>query len=413
VLELEAGAVAAGGACVARAPDGRVVFVRHCLPGERVLARLTSVGARFHRADAVEVLTASPDRVQPPCPFAGPGRCGGCDWQHAALPAQRLLKAALVAETLRRVGGIDLQPVVEAVPAACGRDDGLAWRSRLRFGVDRAGRPGFHRHRSTEIEAVAACPIASPEIQALGVEGRRWRGASELEVFAPPGGPALVAVSSPARRRLSLPGPLPGATLAVGAQAAARRHVVAGGAGLFFQVSGGSFWQAHVEAPRVLVAAVLEALRPAPGERAVDLFAGVGLIATHLARAVGASGSVLAVESDPVACADAIANAAATPWLEVRHAPVTMQLVDALPPVELVVLDPPRAGAGIEVVRALARRGAPLRRVVYVACDTATLARDLRVALDAGWTLSSLRVFDLFPMTEHVELLAVLDVAPN
>src|SRR5271165_1740182 len=102
-LELTTGAPAAGGGCVARAPDGRVVFVRHSLPGERVRARVTAETASFLRADAVAVLEPSEDRVPPPCPYAGPGRCGGCDWQHVSLPAQRRWKAALVAEQLHRL----------------------------------------------------------------------------------------------------------------------------------------------------------------------------------------------------------------------------------------------------------------------------------------------------------------------
>ena len=137
LLELEVGAIAAGGGCVGRAPDGRVVFVRHSLPGERVVARVTAATTRYLRADAVEILTPSPDRVPPPCPHAGPGRCGGCDFQHVEPGAQRRLKAFRVTEQLARVAGIDRSVEVEPVEGDVG---GLHWRSRVRVAVDGNGR---------------------------------------------------------------------------------------------------------------------------------------------------------------------------------------------------------------------------------------------------------------------------------
>jgi tRNA/tmRNA/rRNA uracil-C5-methylase (TrmA/RlmC/RlmD family) len=131
-LELLVGAVATGGGCVARAPDGRVVFVRHTLPGERVRAKVTETSRSYLRADAVMILEASPDRVEPRCPHAGPGRCGGCDYQHIELGAQRRLKATRVEEQLARMAGVQRSVVVEAV---AGDTDGLGWRSRVRVAV--------------------------------------------------------------------------------------------------------------------------------------------------------------------------------------------------------------------------------------------------------------------------------------
>ncbi len=164
-MELTTGAIAAGGGCVARAEDGRVVFVRHSLPGERVVAQVTSETTSFLRADAVEVLEPSADRVPAPCPLAGPGRCGGCDFQHVAVPVQRTLKESLVAEQLRRVAGLDRVVTVEEV---AGSPDGLGWRTRVRFAVDRAGRVGLHRHRSHDDRAGGPLPA--------GHRGRRRGG---------------------------------------------------------------------------------------------------------------------------------------------------------------------------------------------------------------------------------------------
>jgi tRNA/tmRNA/rRNA uracil-C5-methylase (TrmA/RlmC/RlmD family) len=138
--------------CVARA-DGLVVFVRHALPGERVLAQVTETGRRYWRADAVRILEPSPDRVAEPCPHARPGRCGGCDWQHVTLSRQRKLKAAVIREQLRRLAGLDVDVQVQEAPAS---PDGLGWRTRVRFAVGADGRAGLHRHRSEAVERLEA-----------------------------------------------------------------------------------------------------------------------------------------------------------------------------------------------------------------------------------------------------------------
>ena len=194
LLELETGAIATGGGCVARADDGRVVFVRHSLPGERVLASITGEARSYLRADAVEIIRASPQRVQPPCPNAGPGRCGGCDWQHVNLPEQRRLKGALVAEQLQRIAGIERTVEVTEVDGA---PLGLGWRSRVRFAVDDSGHVGLHQHRSHELQLLTECLIASPGVEALGVERMEWPGITDLEVFASEtGSDRLVSVTA-------------------------------------------------------------------------------------------------------------------------------------------------------------------------------------------------------------------------
>jgi tRNA/tmRNA/rRNA uracil-C5-methylase (TrmA/RlmC/RlmD family) len=406
VLELEVGAVAAGGSCVAHAPDGRVVFVRHCLPGERVRAVVTASTRSFLRADAVEVLTASPERVERPCPYAGPGRCGGCDWQHVSLPEQRRLKAALVEEQLRRLAGVDRRVVVEEVPGA---EDGLGWRTRVQFAVAPSGRAGLRKHRSHDLEPVDACLIAHPDVEAVGAEALRWPGASGVEVVAA-GAQRVVSVTSAraTARRSSVRLPEVDAGVVVDGRPVRGPHGVRHDVlGRRFEVAAGGFWQVHPGAATALATAVLAALDPQPGERALDLYAGVGLFAALLGERVGPTGSVTAVEADARACADAARNTADLPHVRIRTAPVSTEVLARAGVPDLVVLDPPRAGAGLEVTRALAALRP--RRLAYVACDPASFARDLRVLLDAGWSLGDLRGLDLFPMTEHVELVAVLE----
>ena len=402
-LELVVGPVAAGGSCVARAQDGRVVFVRHALPGERVLAEVTSQTRSFLRADAVQVLEPSPHRVAPPCPYAGPGRCGGCDWQHVAVAHQRELKSALVAEQLVRLAGVDRPVVVEEVPGA---PDGLGWRTRVQFAIAPSGRAGLRRHRSHELEPVERCLIASADVEAVGVEGLRWPGVTSVEVAAH-GDQRVVALTSTASRGGRATVPEVDAGVAVDGRRTRTphglRHTVLGRS---FEVGTGGFWQVHPGAAEVLAGAVLDGLDPQPGERALDLYAGVGLFAALVGERVGPTGSVLAVESNPHACSDAARNTADQPQVTIRTAAVDAAVLARAGAVDLVVLDPPRSGAGLEVTRALA--GMRPRRLVYVACDPASFARDLRVLLDVGWELTSLRGLDLFPMTEHVELVAVL-----
>ena len=375
-----------GGFVVGR-HEGVVVFVRHALPGERVLAEVTegAVGDRFLRADAVRVLEASPDRVEPPCPYAHPGGCGGCDFQHVRLPAQRRLKAAVVAEQLRRLAGLDREVVVEPVPGDTG---GLDWRTRVQWAVTAEGVPGLRRHRSHDVVPVDDCRIAHPGLPEVGSE--RWPDAAGVEAIVSGTGERLRLVTTPDGRTFA-DGPL-----VLHERAAGRR----------WQVTGSGFWQVHPGAADTLVSAVLAGLSPRPGERALDLYAGVGLFSAALAEAVGPDGSVLAVEADPVAVEDAAANLADLPQVSLLARRVEAALAGgaAGDSADLVVLDPPRTGARRAVVEALAALGP--RAVAYVACDPAALARDTALLAEHGYALGALRAFDLFPMTHHVECVA-------
>jgi tRNA/tmRNA/rRNA uracil-C5-methylase (TrmA/RlmC/RlmD family) len=366
---VEAGAIAHGGHVVARVPTGgrheptgepemRVVFVRHALPGERVIVEITegTDGDRLWRADAVEILEASPDRVAPPCPYAGPGRCGGCDFQHVTPAAQRALKTAVLREQLTRLARLDpadplLDTVVEAVRGDPDVPEGLRWRTRQSYARTDDGSRAMRLHRSHEVIRVEDCLIARQDAREPG--------------------PGTVTESALGRD---------------------------------FTVAADGFWQVHPTAPGVLVETVRTMLDPRPGESVLDLYAGVGLFSAFLLDRVGSRGRVVAVEGDRRASDLSREN---VPGAEVISGDVGAVLATSYDgPVDLVVLDPPREGARRGVVDQVAAR-AP-RAVAYVACDPAALARDVAIFAEHGYRLEALRAFDLFPMTHHVECVALL-----
>ncbi|MGH3519083.1 MAG: class I SAM-dependent RNA methyltransferase [Haloechinothrix sp.] len=397
-LELDVGSVAHGGHCVSRvyeaqpgAPGGRVVFVRHALPGERVVAVVTEDrGGSFCRADAVEVLRAAPGRVRPPCPLAGPGLCGGCDWQHATPQVQRSLKAQVITEQLHRLAGIDLAVEVEELPGGP-----LGWRSRVRLVAGRDGRAGLRAHRSHRVVPLAGvgCAIAVPGVLD-GALDRRWRPGSELEITKDAEGQVHVRSfetvhGKPRSRQL--------------AGGVARERA----AGRSWRLGAHGFWQVHPAAADALAEAVGAWTRAAKGAMVWDLYAGVGLFAAVLAEQVGPSGGVLAVESSRRAVSDGKANLADLPQVRWQSGRVETVIGSADERPQVVVLDPPRKGAGRVVVDAIAAAGP--RRVVYVACDPAALARDVATFTSHGYQLAELRAFDAFPMTHHVECVALLE----
>jgi tRNA/tmRNA/rRNA uracil-C5-methylase (TrmA/RlmC/RlmD family) len=398
------GPLAHGGHCVAR-HDGRVVFVRHALPGERIVAEVTEgdESSRFLRADAVEVLEASPDRVPRPCPYAGPGACGGCDFQHVALPAQRRMLGDVVGEQMRRLAGLDLQVQVQPVD---GDDAGLGWRTRLRYSTDSQGRLGLRKHRSHDVVPVRSCPIGHPGLPE--VTSHRWPGCESVEAVVSSRDDRLVVVEQAGRKP---PKPPPvgaeGVVSTAGRRLRGRTYVTESGAGRDWRVAATGFWQVHPGAAETLTRVALAMLAPQAGETALDLYAGVGLFAGALAAEVGSDGAVFAVEGDAGAVRDARRNLHDLPQVRLLAGHVERVLRDLpLDAADVVLLDPPRTGARrrvVEHVVALAPRA-----VCYVACDPAALARDVGYFAGHGYVLRRLEAFDIFPMTHHVECVALL-----
>ncbi|GHC53538.1 class I SAM-dependent RNA methyltransferase [Streptomyces cinnamoneus] len=421
--EVEVGPVAHGGHCVARTESGRVLFVRHTLPGERVVARVTEgeETSRFLRADAVEILSASKDRVEAPCPFSGPGLCGGCDWQHAKPGAQRRLKGEVIAEQLQRLAGLTPEEagwdgtVMPAEGDKLPAGEVPAWRTRVQYAIDAEGHAGLRKHRSHEVQVIDHCMIAAPGVSELGIEKREWPQIATVEAIAASGSAdrQVILTPKPGGRLPIVELDKPVSVMRVG-EKDQRVHRVHGRPFVreraderTYRVGEGGFWQVHPQAADTLVQAVMQGLMPRKGDMALDLYCGVGLFAGALGERVGEKGAVLGIESGKRAVEDARHNLQDLDRVRIEQGKVEQVLPRTrIDSADIIVLDPPRAGVGKETVRHLASLGA--RRIAYVACDPAALARDLKYFAEEGYRVVKLRAFDLFPMTHHVECVAIL-----
>ena len=377
LVELHIDALAAGGDGVGRLADGRVVFVPLAAPGDRVRARLVSLRSRFARAELDRVLEPGPARVAPACPVFG--ACGGCAWQHVVYDAQCEAKRAIVEDALRRIGRL-APPEVDFVRSP----RPLAYRARTRVLVE-GGRVGYRRRASRELCAVEACPVLVPVVD----------DALRRLVAAPPAEDGEWELAAGAAGAVAHPLRGPGEAL----------EIAAGGGSL--RISPGVFFQAHAGLRERLLEAL--ARSAGAGALALELYAGAGFFTLSLARAFA---RVVAVEGERDAAADLRHNAAraAASGVAVVEARVEEALADAdllggARP-DAVVLDPPRTGLAPGAAGRIAAL-AP-RRIVYLSCDPATLARDAAALVAAGYALEGVVAFDLFPQTPHVEVLARL-----
>jgi tRNA/tmRNA/rRNA uracil-C5-methylase (TrmA/RlmC/RlmD family) len=380
--------------------EGRVIFVRHALPGETVVALLTEAApdAKFWRADAVTVLEASVDRVPHPWPEAGPGGVGGAELGHVALPAQREWKLAVLRDSFERFAGTEFAGRVTAAPGDDERG-GLHYRTRITAIADGEGRAAMRGPRSHDVHTLTSMPLATADAEAA-LLGQRFPAGAEIAVVDPSGGDVFVTVGG-ARWH--------GGKRDTRDNAARRvREVVRiGEAEHPMVVDATGFWQVHVEAPSLLASRVSELA--GTGTAAVDLYAGAGLLTVALAEAFQ---NVVSVEADADSVRAARRNLAGRDHVRVIQGDVRKSLREGfgehgVGQADVAVLDPPRSGAGRETVDALAALGAS--RVVYVACDPVALARDTALLASHGYALTHAEAWDLFPMTHHVEAIGVFE----
>ncbi|MBU6313545.1 MAG: TRAM domain-containing protein [Actinomycetales bacterium] len=388
VIEVAIEKVAHGGHFIARY-EGCVIFVRHAIPGEKCRIQITSVGRSFNRADVVEVLEASNHRVDAPCEYSNRDGCGGCDFQHITIEQQRSLKAEVIVEQFARIAKMEIAVDVESVGTE------LGWRSRITATSDKNGKLGFIGSRSHTVVPVKNCLIAAKGIGFSELATRTWKADMRVEI----------ATSNSDERSISLR-PNHGES----------KSRLSEGPGLLhekvlervLEVSNNSFWQSHTKAPNLLSEVVRDFASVKKADHVLDLYGGVGLFTAALIDNLGPEGRIDLIEGSKSATADAARNFLANSNVKVVTGDVATHLprIDAA---DVVVLDPPREGAGKVVVNEIAR--AKPRTIVYVACDPAALARDTGYFLEHGFSLVKLRAFDLFPMTHHIECVALFEPA--
>ena len=385
-LVLRTGPAANGGSCIAR-HDGRVVFVRYALPEELVRVRVTAERGAYWHADALEVLEPSDDRIEPLCPIAGVDGSGCCDMSFIAPAAARKIKGHVVANQLARLGDYEWEGVAEPIGSGIAQ----GWRTRVRLDVGADGRAGFHRYHSSDLVTDLRCGQL-PEDMLAGLEGTRWRSGDHLHVVLDDDERRHVATTTRGRR---------GSTTVEGSGDSVQR---VGQRVWKLPVTG--FWQSHRDAPAFYSALVRQWAQGADGMRAWDLYGGVGLFAAVLAEVVGEAGHVLSVDTSRAASATARSALADLPQVQVVSDSVRRVLSSQSGGADIAVLDPPRAGAGRPVIELIA--GAGVSRVIHIGCEAAAFARDIGLYRQHGYQVDDIRVFDAFPLTHHVECIALL-----
>ena len=391
IIRVEIEKVAHGGHFIARY-EGAVIFVRHAIPGEIVEVEITGIEKSFARADVVAVIEPSSARVIPPCKYSG--SCGGCDFQHIDIATQRQLKSDVIAEQFARISKMEIDVEVEEISAP------LHWRSRYAASTNEQGVAGFKASRTNRVIPIPTCPILIPEIDFPTLPSERFLGNQRVEVSIASDGERTIATSAQREGRTA---------------ERAKPEIIEGPRELFYQVDGfeyrvaqSSFWQSNINAPSVLVDAVLNFASLKAGDHILDLYGGVGLFAGAALNKIGAGGRIDIVEGSASATSDAAVNFENISNVHIHTGDVARE-IKKFKRADVIILDPPRTGAGKEVIERIAALGA--RAIVYVACDPAALARDTTYLNEIGYHLENLRAFDLFPMTHHIESVALYSLS--
>ena len=387
-IELELTGFAAGGRAIGHAPDGRVVFVDYGIPGERVLAEIREESSSYIEATTVRVEEASPHRVEPVCEYFG--RCGGCQLQHIAYGEQLRLKTGIVEEQMRRIGRFEDAPVREMI----GMANPWHYRNQMRFTARRDGDVGLMEHGTRRFLRIDHCEIAVEPINDIlrDVQGCTMQTRNITVRVGENTGQILVQPKlrwRPHRR---------------GRTRSGQPHYTETLRGVRYRISSPAFFQVNTRQAERLVELVVSRVRETQPRVVVDAYAGVGTFAFALAREVP---HVITIEASAAAGDDAEVNLGSEPNVERLVGTVEETLPDLRPAPDVIVLDPPRVGLEPAVIEAVLASHA--KRVVYVSCDPATLARDLRRFADGGFDLVEVQPIDMFPHTQHIECITTLD----
>ena len=402
-IQVEVTGMAHGGDALAR-HEGKVIFVPYALPGEEILVELTEEKAKYARAHLLEVITASPQRVEPRCPHFG--TCGGCHWQHIAHETQLGLREETLRSQLKRIGHLtDI-----SVKPSLGMSNPWHYRNHVQLHLDEAGRLGFMAAGEHRVVAIQECHImhqlvadvfAALDLDFPGLERVSIRAGittgEQLLILETLGqaAPALEA-DMPISCVLLLENGTP--VTYVG-----DNYISENVAGRSFRISATSFFQANTAQTEQVLETVRHYLAPQGNEVLLDIYCGVGTFGLSLADEVG---KVIGIEEGEAAIADARLNSQEMANVQFLQGRVEDLLPDLEEKVDMVVLDPPRQGCHRKALAALLKL-AP-RKIAYVSCDPATLARDVKGLVQGGYELLEIQPVDMFPQTSHVEAVALL-----
>ena len=375
LVTLEIGPVAHGGHFIARY-NGNVIFVRHAITGEKAVVRITSVTSKLAHGDAIEILSGSQDRVLPQCEYSGPGGCGGCDFQHISIEAQRILKKFIIQDQFKRIAKINIEPEFIHVNP----ENGLHWRTRFDFAISSNGKAGLFSYKTKEVCEIDKCMIAVHKINESDLFTRSWKGFERVEV-------SVSSLNEIHIRRAgrSISGP-------------SQLHQIVEEEQ--YIISPNSFWQSHLNAPQTLVGLVMKYMDLKPGDRVCDLYGGVGLFTAPILKKVEEIGEVHLVESDRRCIQDAKKIFRKNRNVIIHSGKVEEKLSN-INDIDIVLLDPPRNGAGKGVISKIISKQP--RTIMYISCDPASLARDTKLLIDDSYSLDKIIGIDLFPMTHHIE----------
>jgi len=378
IVTLNIGKIVHGGHFIAR-HNNQVVFVRHGISGEIANVKITSINSKLAFGDAIEILKTSKDRVKSPCKYSKPGGCGGCDFQHISPEIQKNLKKIIIQDQFNRIAKIDINPeVISTEPLT-----GLNWRSRLDLAISNNGKTGLYSHRSNEIIEIDECLIAVEQINKSKVFSKYWNTSDRLSI----------SVSSENELNVNQAG-----KNILGSDEL--KEVVDDNT---YTISPKSFWQSHKNAPRLLLQQVRKYAKIKLGDRICDLYGGAGLFTAPMAKLTGEAGEVHLIERDNDCIKDAKKMFKTKKNIIIHHGKVEQKL-GKIKNIDIIILDPPRNGAGKQVIHQIIDKKP--KSIVYVSCDPTSLARDTKILIDNNYTLSNVLGLDLYPMTHHIECIA-------
>jgi tRNA/tmRNA/rRNA uracil-C5-methylase (TrmA/RlmC/RlmD family) len=378
LITVDIGPIAHGGHFISR-HNGQVVFVRHAITDEIAVVKITSIGSKIAFGDAIEILKPSTDRVIAPCKYSSPELCGGCDFQHISMTAQLKLKKLVIEEQFERIANIKINPEV----LNAGIDSGLHWRTHLDFAISRNNNVGLYAFKTKEVIEIDECLIAVDAINQLDIFKSKWDGDERLSVFASSLNEVSIHRSD---KKISGPSEI--------------NEVVEGKS---YNISHGSFWQSHINAPKILIKKLMEFANLELGDRVCDLYGGVGLFTAPILEIIGEVGEIHLIENNSRCIKDAKKIFENQKNVIIHHGKVEQKL-GRIKNIDVIIMDPPRTGATKQVINQIIEKKA--RSIIYISCDPASLARDTKILLNNSYSLDKIIGLDLFPMTHHIECIA-------